>query len=357
MRKRSTNDSRVVLDARWVGHTGIGRLTESLLEGFAALAPPGWVIWGPAAVGPYVWNGADHTLEDRPPLMLAAQGSVLRVPRGVHLTPHAVRPLHPGRPAVVILNDLIPVLFSSNRAARVAWRAFLTASVRQATTVVVYSEATCERLRWLAPSVHPVKVRLGGTTLRIRAEPAPSGRPTLLYVGQLKTHKNLVAAIEGFGRSSLARSGGRFLIVGPVGNPAPLRAAADRTGVKGSLEILDYQSDESLDELYRSSSAVIQPSLEEGWGLPAREALLRGVPVACSDIAAHRESVGDIAVLFDPFDPSDIARAVDEAVARRTTESWYELVREWTESNEGLSPAGFAEQFLPILERARRARS
>ena len=53
------------------------------------------------------------------------------------------------------------------------------------------------------------------------------------------------------------------------------------------------------------------PSLVEGFGLPVLEAMMRGVPVACSDIPALREIAGDCAVLFDPLDPASIAHALE----------------------------------------------
>jgi glycosyltransferase involved in cell wall biosynthesis len=54
------------------------------------------------------------------------------------------------------------------------------------------------------------------------------------------------------------------------------------------------------------------PSLVEGFGLPVLEAMVRGVPVACSDIPVLREVAGDAAAFFDPLDAGSIARVLQQ---------------------------------------------
>jgi alpha-1,3-rhamnosyl/mannosyltransferase len=65
----------------------------------------------------------------------------------------------------------------------------------------------------------------------------------------------------------------------------------------------------------RRASALVFPSLYEGFGLPPLEAMACGCPVACSNVAALPETVGDAARLFDPRDPRAIADAVLEVLA------------------------------------------
>ena len=58
------------------------------------------------------------------------------------------------------------------------------------------------------------------------------------------------------------------------------------------------------------ASALVFPSLYEGFGLPPLEAMACGCPVACSSAGSLPETVGDAARLFDPRDPRAIADAV-----------------------------------------------
>ena len=76
---------------------------------------------------------------------------------------------------------------------------------------------------------------------------------------------------------------------------------------------------EPLDErisLYRRASALVFPSLYEGFGLPPIEAMACGCPVAASRAGSLPEVVGDAAVLFDPHDPAAISGGILEALAR-----------------------------------------
>ena len=65
----------------------------------------------------------------------------------------------------------------------------------------------------------------------------------------------------------------------------------------------------------RSPTAWCCPALHEGFGLPVLEAMVRGVPVVCSDIPALREVAGSAALYFDPRVPADIAARITEVIA------------------------------------------
>jgi glycosyltransferase involved in cell wall biosynthesis len=67
--------------------------------------------------------------------------------------------------------------------------------------------------------------------------------------------------------------------------------------------------------LYRRASALVFPSLHEGFGQPTLEAMACGCPVACSKTTALPEVCGDAAVYFDPGSPQGIADGVLHALA------------------------------------------
>jgi glycosyltransferase involved in cell wall biosynthesis len=71
---------------------------------------------------------------------------------------------------------------------------------------------------------------------------------------------------------------------------------------EGWLSALGYVSAEELAGLYRAATLVALPSLDEGFGLPAVEALAAGAPLAASDIPVLREVAGDAAVYAPPRD-------------------------------------------------------
>jgi glycosyltransferase involved in cell wall biosynthesis len=73
-------------------------------------------------------------------------------------------------------------------------------------------------------------------------------------------------------------------------------------------------SDELLAQLYRQAAALVYPSVYEGFGLPALEAMACHCPVVCSNAGSLPEIVGTAAELFDPRDPAAIADAVERVL-------------------------------------------
>ncbi len=74
--------------------------------------------------------------------------------------------------------------------------------------------------------------------------------------------------------------------------------------------LLDYAPFRLLVNLIRGARAVLFPSLYEGFGLPALEAMLLGTPVVTSNTASMPEVVGDAALTVDPYDVSALVRAI-----------------------------------------------
>src|SRR6185312_3129414 len=86
-------------------------------------------------------------------------------------------------------------------------------------------------------------------------------------------------------------------------------------GLPEGVEARGLVPADELVSLLRRASALVFPSLYEGFGQPPLEAMACGCPVACSDIASLPEVVGDAARLFDPHDPAAIAAAVEDVLA------------------------------------------
>ena len=70
-----------------------------------------------------------------------------------------------------------------------------------------------------------------------------------------------------------------------------------------------------LESLFSAATMFVFPSLYEGFGLPVIEAMVRGVPVACSDRGALREVAEGAALLFDPEQPAQISDAMTKLIS------------------------------------------
>ena len=85
----------------------------------------------------------------------------------------------------------------------------------------------------------------------------------------------------------------------------------------GHVTWLGRVDDEELAALYRGARCLVFPSLYEGFGIPAAEALACGTPVVTSAASAMAEVVGEAGVLVDPLDVASIAAGIEEADRRR----------------------------------------
>jgi glycosyltransferase involved in cell wall biosynthesis len=155
-----------------------------------------------------------------------------------------------------------------------------------------------------------------GTSEReLRARLDLGGRSVVLTASAKRPHKNLLRLLEGW---ALLPPGDRPLLVLP-GYPTPhereLRERAAALGIEGDTRCVGWVSTADLEGLYRLASCFVYPSLYEGFGLPVLEAMVRGVPVVCSDRGSLSEVVGKAARIFDPEDPRAIADTVEELLA------------------------------------------
>lgn len=207
-------------------------------------------------------------------------------------------------------------------------RAAVPRSLKRADIVLADSRATRDDLgRLLGVAAGRVRVLYPGVSPRFRPlaaaeiEPlrAQLGLPDdfLLFVGTLEPRKNLVRLIEAFGRlSAMGGPAGLSLVI--AGRRGWLYeeifAAVGRLGLAGRVRFLDFLDDAHLPGVYNLARAFVYPSLYEGFGLPALEALACGTPVVTAAISSLPEVVGDAAILVDPLDPEAIAAGILEAL-------------------------------------------
>ncbi len=125
--------------------------------------------------------------------------------------------------------------------------------------------------------------------------------PFLLYPANPWPHKNHARLYEAFALVRRERPELRLVLTGR-GHPEALPEGVESRG---------RVSDDELVALYRTASALVFPSLYEGFGLPPLEAMACGCPVAASNTTSLPEVCGDAAELFDPLSIEDMARAVE----------------------------------------------
>jgi glycosyltransferase involved in cell wall biosynthesis len=311
-----------LIDCRWLGFSGVGRVTSLLLEGLQLLDPPGrWALWGPEAVSAYLWTSSEWVpAEGSPVRSLGHQGAWHLPPAERALFPHLVRPLVPRRRCVVIAHDVIPVRWAEPSWQRPLQRAFYAWSARTAERVIVYSDATARAIQrdLRAPAATIRRVRLPidlglprrASELR-RAEAMSPG--DVLYVGIDRPHKNLERAMLAFAGSRPQRSGRRFRLVGLQSDRVgPVEAFAERHQIEGVVAE-GRCSELELERRFAAAALLIQPALEEGLGLTVIEGLAAGLPVCCTAGTAMEEAACGRAELFDGRSVDSMRAAIDRA--------------------------------------------
>jgi glycosyltransferase involved in cell wall biosynthesis len=210
-------------------------------------------------------------------------------------------------PTMVTLHDLqhldLPQMFP--RLERRFRAVFWHRALRRADRVLVISEFVRKRAveAFRLDPERVVVTPLGVDHASLR--PGTRERdPFLLYPAKPWPHKNHANLFAAFAFLRRDRPELRLVLTGG-GDYDRLPAGVEARGLLPRSEVV---------ELMQRASALVFPSLYEGFGLPPLEAMACGCPVACSDRAALPEVVGDAGRLFDPDDPAAIAEAVTDVL-------------------------------------------
>ena len=253
-------------------------------------------------------------------------------------------------PQVTVLHDLLPLIFPEEYPRQqYYYRHFVPSVLHRSRAVIVPSESTGRDLIRFYPGVASdrIHVVLLGYDERLFPLGAPAaveaGRePYALYVGNVMPHKNLLRVVEAF--AVAARRGPGRLVIRGAGRPRHVRALRERIarlGLDSRVDWQPYASGEALPALYRGARMLLLPSLAEGFGLTALEAMACGTPVITSNTSSLPEVVGDAALLVDPLDTEDLAEAIarllaDDRLAKELSERGLARAPQFTWKRTGL---------------------
>jgi alpha-1,3-rhamnosyl/mannosyltransferase len=234
---------------------------------------------------------------------------------------------------VVAFHDTIaerfPRLIFPTRRNQLLWQAKVALARRQATRVMTVSESSARDVETflgvprrnidvITEGPSPTFRRLASvdeSAVRARFQLPPRG-PLLIYVGGLNPHKNVLGLLRALPQILAQAPDVHVAIVGDTSgkgfldNIAELRAfVAANAGLETHVTFTGYIADAQLVELFHAGTALVFPSLWEGFGLPAVEAMATGLPVLASDRGSLPEVVGEAGLYFNPESPPEIAAA------------------------------------------------
>ncbi len=135
----------------------------------------------------------------------------------------------------------------------------------------------------------------------------------ILFIGTLEPRKNLGGLLDAYEQLLACRDLAvpRLVIAGKaIDESAPTLARIFRPPLAGRVQHIGYVDPSRRQELYEGARLLVQPSFEEGFGLPVLEAMTLGVPVVSSNRGALPEVLGDAGPLVPPDRPSEMANAI-----------------------------------------------
>jgi glycosyltransferase involved in cell wall biosynthesis len=155
----------------------------------------------------------------------------------------------------------------------------------------------------------------------------------LLYVGTDFAHKNLNILVEVLDLIGDRRPKLNLVFAGKGDrNYLTMQAKAKELGLEDRVHILGFVSDAEKVWLFKNAKLYVFPSLSEGFGIPALEAMAYELPVLASDRTAIPEVCGDGAVYFNPEDKQDIAEKILSTIDNTKLKA--ELVKKGKKRNE-----------------------
>lgn len=240
-----------------------------------------------------IFAGATDIVHAAHPLMIPTRAAVRAI------TVHDLDFLdHPDRTRAEIRRDY-PALVPSH--------------ARRADLVVVNSRYTATQVkdRLNVREDRILICRPGAPRVDRRREPTTLG--PIVFIGTIEPRKNLDVLFRAYGRLVSARPGVPSLVLagGTVEQSAGILKVLAEVPLAGHVRHVGYVNEPERRRLLEQASMLVIPSLEEGFGLPALEAMTMGVPVVASRRGALPEVIGEAGTLVDAADDLGFASAIE----------------------------------------------
>lgn len=319
--------------------SGVGGYAFTLAKNLRVLSPTGYDIelvnlndqvsqlpvWpGILSAKPIVWLRAGKAWQNKNPNVL---GDI------VHLTNQSLSFLAGKQRSVVTVHDIFELTDPQTVKGRLLYRYLyggikkaghiIAVSAFSARTVQEYYNIPADRITVIPnganPDIAPIpdfknSVAYHALKRELHLEQA---QPIILFVGSDHPRKNLPALLQAVAQLKISYPQIALLKVGLPGfvqERVKNLEKVDELNVHDSVHFLGEVSNSRLNELYNLADVVAVPSLAEGFGLAALEALAAGRPAVVANTTALPEVVGSAALLVNPERPEEIAVAIEKII-------------------------------------------
>jgi glycosyltransferase involved in cell wall biosynthesis len=331
----------LVLDARMLRASGIGVYLQQLIPRLSH-AFELTLLGNPEELAPYRASANARIIPMEAPIYSLREQLELRnrIPAcDLFWSPHYNIPLMPvaARHRVVTIHDVYHLAFQhtltlpqkiyANLLIRAAVRLsdkVITVSAFSKQEIIKYTKAKPDAVVAIPNGVDSFRFESQHSTdsafIQAAAQPIPyTAKPYLLFVGNVKPHKNLVTLLKAFAILQAHTPALDLLIVGKkegfiTGDTQVGELLENDALLKKRVIFTGFVEDELLPHLYQQAAALVFPSVYEGFGLPPLEAMASGCPVVAADAASIPEVCGDAALYFSPLNHLELAAQLSEVL-------------------------------------------
>ncbi len=225
-------------------------------------------------------------------------------------------------PGVITVHDLSGLLMPEYHEKKVSLTSkIIPFAVRKARRIIAVSNFTRQEVEKFFPHAKgKVRVVYNGVSPEFRPAPEEEIKrvrekyginyPYVMYLGTIEPRKNLSTLLSAF--SLLIKEFPHYLVlVGMKGwKYRGIFQALEELSIRERVIFTGFVPAADLPPLYTGADVFVYPSLYEGFGIPALEAMACGTPVVASNTSSLPEVVGEAGLLADPRSPEEIARKI-----------------------------------------------
>lgn len=169
------------------------------------------------------------------------------------------------------------------------------------------------KIKTIYQAVHPRFYKKERMVTQVPLQKTPS-RPYFLFVGAFEERKNILRLIKAFAKVKSQLLDHELILVGKGGLLNEIKKTISALSLEQDVRILSQLHSEDLPTYYQGATALLYPSLFEGFGLPIVEALMSETLVMTSIGSCFPESAGPGAFFIDPYQEEPMAQALIEIV-------------------------------------------
>ena len=356
-------DKCVAIDARMIEFSGIGTYIRMLLQSSVydyAIGNPDLIHRYNSTIPVIAFDAKIYGLKEQLsyPIKELKKAGVTTV----HF-PHYNVPMFFPLPYVVTIHDLIHIVFPEfmkNRVAASYARVLMKTAANHAQRVLTDSNSTKddleqylhvqpEKIHVVPLAVDPVfgvKNDINEAKLRKKLH-IPETKKILLYVGNIRPHKNIPFFLRAFSKSS-HKNETVIVLAGRSTIDETIQTLEASLSIQNNVVHTGLISEEDLIDLYNIAYGFVFPSLYEGYGLPPLEAMACGTPVICSNSSSLPEVVGDGALLFDPHNEAQLVSCIDRLISDDALRA--ELIQKGFRQVNNISMEAFIQSTKNLLK-------